>query len=160
MARIVRMPPKSELADGPHREFVEELRRYYRAAGRPSLREVSRAIYGRAELKEVTASQETIRRMLRGMTLPTDWDRIYAVFFVFCEMGDIDPEAERWDESSYGDTERNSQYLRRLWDLALEAEPNPLPIPRPASPPQAPPQDLSQGDPWANAGSFSDEPPF
>ena len=162
MARIVRMPTKSELADGPHREFVEELRRYYRSAGRPSLREVSRAIEGRAELKEVTASQETVRRMLRGMTLPTDWDRIYAVFFVFCEMGNINPEAERWDDNSYGDPESNSQCLKRLWDIALEEEPNPPPIPRPASPPQAPPQSLSQVDPWASAepGGFSDEPPF
>jgi hypothetical protein len=61
-------------AGGPHREFVEELRRYFRAAGRPSLRQVSRAIEGRADLREVTASQETVRRMLKGMVLPTDWD--------------------------------------------------------------------------------------
>ena len=51
MARIVRMPPESELK-GPHREFVEELRRYYRAAGRPPLRQVSRAIEGRTDLKK------------------------------------------------------------------------------------------------------------
>ena len=101
MARIMRMPPKSDLPDGPHRDFVEELRRYYRAAGRPSLRQVSRAIEGRADLKEVTASQETVRRMLKGMVLPTDWDRVYAVFFVLCEMGNIDPGAERWEDTRY-----------------------------------------------------------
>ena len=101
MARIMRMPPKSELPDGPHRNFVEELRRYYRAAGRPPLRQVSRAIEGRADLKEVTASQETVRRMLRGMVIPTDWDRVYAVFFVFCEMANIDPEAERWGRQQF-----------------------------------------------------------
>ena len=95
MARIMRMPPKSELPEGPHRAFVEELRRYYRAASHPPLRQVSRAIEGRDDLKEVTASQETVRRMLRGMVLPTGptgWDRVYAVFFVLCEMGNIDPK--------------------------------------------------------------------
>jgi hypothetical protein len=128
MARIMRMPPKSELPGGPHRDFVEELRRYYRAADRPSLRQVSRAIEGRPDLKEVTASQETVRRMLRGMVLPTDWDRVYAVLFVLCEMGNIDPEAERWEEPGYNESETNSEYLKRLWDNALEAEPNPPPI--------------------------------
>ncbi|MGH3219403.1 MAG: hypothetical protein ACRDPY_11955 [Streptosporangiaceae bacterium] len=166
MARIVRMPPKSELPGGPHREFVEELRRYYRAAGRPPLRQVSRALEGRSELKEVTASQETVRRMLRGMVLPTDWDRVYAVFFVLCEMGNIDPEADRWEDAGgYGESsESNSQALKRLWDTALEAEPDSPPIPRSASPQQAP-QGFGRDDPWAaDTSGFgpatSAEPPF
>src|SRR6266568_4453249 len=123
MARIMRMPPKSDLPDGLHRDFVEELRRYYRAAGRPSLRQVSRAIEGRADLKEVTASQESVRRMLKGMVLPTDWDRVYAVFFVLCEMGNIDPGASHWSNEGTlydGEPESNSEYLNRLWDDALE----------------------------------------
>jgi hypothetical protein len=156
MARIMRIPPKSELPEGPHRDFVEELRRYYRDAGRPPLRQISRAIEGRADLKEVTASQETVRRMLRGMALPADWDRVYAVFFVLCEMAGIDPEADRWEEPGYGESESKTGYLRRLWDEALEAPP---PVPRPAVPRQA-----SRGyeDPWASAppGGYSDEPPF
>ena len=161
MARIMRMPPKSELPDGPHREFVGELRRYYRAAGRPSLRQVSRAIEGRADLKEVTASQETVRRLLQGMVLPTNWDRVYAVFFVLCEMGDIDPGAERWSGPRYDDSETNSEHLRRLWDEALEAEPNPPPIPRPIAPQQRR-QNYGQDDPWTSVapGGYSDEPPF
>ncbi len=160
MARIIRMPPRSELPDSPHRDFVEELRRYYRAAGRPPLRQISRAIEGRADLKEVTASQETVRRMLRGMVLPTDWDRVYAVFFVLCEMGNIDPEAERW-EDSYNGSESNSECLKRFWDVALEAEPAP-PIPRPAVPQQASGGFGQADDPWASdtGGGFSDEPPF
>lgn len=160
MARVMRMPSKNELAEGPHREFVEELRRYYRAAGRPSLREVSRAIEGRAELKEVTASQETVRRMLRGMTLPTDWDRVYAVFFVLCEVGSIDPEADRWD--GYGNSVSNCEHLKGLWDAALEEEPDLPSIPRAAPPRQAPSQGFSEPDPWAASEpvGFSDEPPF
>jgi hypothetical protein len=169
MTRIMRMPPKSELPDGPHRDFVEELRRYYRAAGRPSLRQVSRAIEGRDDLKEVTASQETVRRMLRGMVLPTDWDRVYAVFFVLCEMGNIDPGDDRWEDPPYNEeSPSNSAYLKQLWDNALEAEPNPLPVPRPArvtaSAPGLGPHDpwASDDDPWASdtAGGYSDEPPF
>jgi hypothetical protein len=160
MARIMRMPPESELHEGPHRDFVWELRRYYRAAGRPSLRQVSRAVEGRADLKEVTASQETVRRMLKGMVLPTDWDRVYAVFFVLCEMGDIDPGAERWSDPS-DPSESNSEYLKRLWDDTLEAEPNPPPLPRPSVSQQAH-QGYGQEDSWASAGigGYSDEPPF
>jgi hypothetical protein len=161
MARIMRMPPESELPNGPHRDFVEELRRYYRAAGRPPLRQVSRAIEGRADLKEITASQETVRRMLKGMSLPTDWDRVYAVFFVLCEMGNIAPHVDRWEDSSYNDPESNSEYLKRLWDDALEAEPNALRIPRPAASRQAD-QSYGEADPWASDGinGYTDEPPF
>ena len=138
MAPIMRMPPKSELPGGPHRDFVEELRRYYRAADRPSLRQVSRAIEGRPDLKEVTASQETVRRMLRGMVLPTDWDRVYAVLFVLCEMGNIDPGAERWEEPGYNSPKptpsTSSGYGTTPWK---SAEPNPAAHPRPAGPQQA-----------------------
>jgi hypothetical protein len=56
MARIIKMPPKDQLPSGPRREFVEELRRYYRAAGRPPLRHVSKSIEGRADLKEMGAA--------------------------------------------------------------------------------------------------------
>jgi hypothetical protein len=85
-------------------------------------------IEGRADLKEVTASQETVRRILRGIVIPTDWNRVNAVFQVFCEIGEIDPDADRW-EDSYNGEESNREYVRRLWDAALEEEPNPSPIP-------------------------------
>lgn len=162
MARIIRMPSEEELPKGPHRDFVEELRRYYRAAGRPPLRDASRRIEGHPDLtREVTASQETVRRMLRGMVLPTDWNRVYAVFYVFCEMGGIDPEADRWEGDNYGQVESNGDYLKRLWDAALEETPNPPAIPRPTPPPQVSPN--LANDPWATApplSTFSDEPPF
>jgi hypothetical protein len=164
MARIIKMPPKGELPDGPRREFVEELRRYYRAAGRPPLRHVSKLIEGRVDLKEVTASQETVRRILRGIVIPTDWNRVNAVFQVFCEIGEIAPDADRW-EDSYNGEERNREYVRRLWDAALEDEPNPSPIPRPAPPHPEPTVAASgfAGDPWTQdlpGPGSSDEPPF
>jgi hypothetical protein len=167
MARIIKMPPPDELPDGPRRVFVEELRRYYRAAGRPPLREVEGRIKGRTDLKEITASQETVRRILRGMVIPTDWNRVNAIFQVFCEIGDIDPEGDRWEEDSrYSGGETNRERLRQLWDQALEEDPNPSSIPRPTPPPPEPAQTASRyraDDPWAsesgNSG-LSAEPPF
>jgi hypothetical protein len=164
MARIIRMPSKDELPEGPRRAFVEELRRYYRAADRPSLRRVSNLLEGRSDLKEVTASQETVRRILRGIVIPTDWNRVNAVFQVFCEIGEIDPDADRW-ESRFDEEESNREYVRRLWDGALEEEPNPSPIPRP-TPPHPESTRATSGfgvESWATdspAFGLSDEPPF
>jgi hypothetical protein len=165
MARIIRMPSKDELPEGPRREFVEELRRYYRAAGRPPLRRVSNLLEGREDLKEVTASQETVRRILRGIVIPTDWNRVNAVFQVFCEIGEIDPDAERWESRYDEESESNREYVRRLWDAALEEESNPSPIPRP-TPPHPESTRATSGfgdDPWATdspGSGSSDEPPF
>jgi hypothetical protein len=77
-------------------------------------------------------------------------------------MGDVDPNAERWD---YGD-ETNWEYVRRLWDIALEEETNPPPLPRPVPAPQ-PTVDNAEtasawagSDPFGTVGGYSDEPPF
>ena len=51
MPRIMPMPPQSALPDGTHRDFAGELRRSCRAAGCPALRQVSRAIEGREDLR-------------------------------------------------------------------------------------------------------------
>jgi hypothetical protein len=156
------MPSEDELPEGPHRKFVGELRRYYRAAGWPPLREVSHALEGHSDprLDKVTASPETVRRMITGKVLPVDRDRVYAVFRVLCEMSEIDPDARRWD--GYDDDETNWQYLQGLWDAALEADDNAPSLPRPTPPPapQPVPRTLpSREDPWAAQG-YSDEPPF
>src|SRR5437899_12445580 len=111
MARIIKMPPKGELPEGPRRVFVEELRRYYRAAGRPPLRHVSKLIEGREDLKEVTASQETVRRILRGTVIPTDWNRVNAVFQIFREIGEIDPDADCWEYSRLDSERSNREYV-------------------------------------------------
>ena len=51
MPRIMPMPPESELPDGPHRDCAGELRRCCRAAGCAALRQVSRAIESREDLR-------------------------------------------------------------------------------------------------------------
>jgi len=166
VARTIPMPSKEELPEGPRREFVTELRRYYRAAGRPPLRKISQAIERDPdpELKEVTASAETIRRMITGKVLPVERDRVHAVFRVFCELGEIDPDASRWSEyDRYEEVETNWQYVQRLWDAALEEEADAPPFPRPTPPPPPEPTPRTSSaktDPWTNDGGYSDEPPF
>jgi hypothetical protein len=166
VARTIPMPSKEELPEGPRRSFVTELRRYYRAAGRPPLREISGAIerHPDPEFSRVTASAETIRRMITGKVLPVERDRVRSVFRVLCELGDIDPDASRWDEyDRYEELETNWQYVERLWDTALEEEADAPPFPRPAQPPPPEPArrtSLPQEDPWASDTRYSDEPPF
>lgn len=167
MARTIPMPSKEELPEGPRREFVTELRRYYRAAGRPPLREISQAVERHTDpgISRVTASAETVRRMITGKVLPVERDRVRAVFRVLCELGGIDPGATRWDGEydRYDEPETNWQYVERLWDTALEEEADAPPFPRPAPPPPepAPRTSLPQEDPWASSGNrYSDEPPF
>lgn len=166
MARTIPMPSKEELPEGPRRNFVIELRRYYRVAGRPPLREISQAIerHPDPELSRITASAETIRRMITGKVLPVDRDRVRAVFRVLCELGGINPDDSRWDEyDRYEEVETNWQYVERLWDTALEEEAEAPPLPRPAPPPPPEPArrtSLARDDPWASDTRYSDEPPF
>jgi hypothetical protein len=126
--RVADILDRAELPDGPRRKFVTELRRYWRAAGRPPLREISQAIERHPDprLVKVTASAETVRRMITGKVLPVNRDRVYAVFRVLCDMAEVDPDAERWGERDHrDDTETNWQYLQGLWDAALEESAGP-----------------------------------
>lgn len=43
----------------------------------------------------MTASPETVRRMITGKALP-ERDRLYAVFRVLCDMAEVNPDAEHW----------------------------------------------------------------
>ena len=145
MARTIPMPSKEKLPDGPRRVFVTELRRYYRVA-RPSLREISQAIERHPDprLDKVTASAETVRRMITGKVLP-ERERLYAVFRVLCDMAEVDPDAEHWEDdgsyNGYSDPQSHWQYLRQLWDAALEDESDAPPLPRPTPPPPEPEPD-------------------
>jgi hypothetical protein len=160
------MPSKEELPEGPRRNFVTELRRYYRAAGRPPLREISQAIerHSDPEINRVTASAETVRRMITGKVLPVERDRVRAVFRVLCEIGAIDPDTSRWDEyDRYEEPETNWQYVARLWDTALEEEADAPPFPRPVPPPPPEPTrqtSLPHDDPWGSDSKLTDEAPF
>ena len=151
MPRIVRMPTKQELPAGAIRDFVEELFNLYREAHRPTLRQMSQRIEERDS--DATASPETIRRMLRGTTVPS-WPIVQAVFYALCEMGNVDPYVER--DSGYDEPTRR-ELIEIRWNQALD-DPEPRPVATPSSFGRA------EADPWATAevkaGGFSDEPPF
>lgn len=150
MPRIVRMPTRQELPRGATRDFVEELFDCYREAHRPTLREISRQIENSDSA--ATASPETIRRMLRGTTVPS-WPIVQAVFYALCEMGNVDPYLCR--DNGYSDGRSRRQMIEIRWNKALD-QPEPQPAVR---------SGFAQPDPWASSapdagGGFSDEPPF
>lgn len=149
MPRIVRMPTEQELPRGPKRDFVEALFSLYREARRPTLREISQVIE-RGDFR-ATASPETIRRMLRGTTIPS-WNIIESVVLALCEMARVNPDANM----GYDEPTRRELVADR-WSDALDNLDTPLvsvtaEIVRP------------EADPWESDQSrsyvFSDEPPF
>ncbi|MET8772038.1 hypothetical protein [Streptomyces sp. NPDC004658] len=144
MAQVLRMPTEAELPDGPRRQFVEALFSYYRDAGRPTLRAIADDIAENSEFDAFTASRETIRKMLRGMTVPLSWAVVDAVLTVLCERASIDPDMQRWSGGFTDDPTTHRQALRNLWNEALDAPP---PSPAPLSG-------------WGGRASYPDEPPF
>ncbi|MEW2467932.1 hypothetical protein AB0919_23360 [Streptomyces sp. NPDC046994] len=142
------MPDTTELPDSPQRKFVEELFSYYRDAGRPALRIITDDIAERFDA--FTASRETIRRMLRGETVPVSWQVVDGVLTVLCARASIDPDTERW-EGGYDEAPTHRQNLRNLWNEALDAPP----------PPPTRPSGWEAADPWATSSTpRPDEPPF
>jgi hypothetical protein len=122
MAPRIRMPSTSDLPEGPRRVLVAQLFAYYRDAGRPTLREISDAIAGRDDLAG-TASRETIRRMLLGISVPAQWETAHAVFLALCQLADYDPD-EQHPDGYEGETRRS--VVKDLWNSAID-EPDPQP---------------------------------
>lgn len=114
------MPSEAELPRGARRDFVQELFAYYRAAGRPTLRQLSDQILSNEERKG-TASRETIRRMLRGDTVPPQWLTVEALFLALCAMAGRSPgDPHPNDDDPWAKTLSNHEYLRHLWNEALD----------------------------------------
>lgn len=135
MAPRIRMPSTRGLPEGPRREFVEELFTHYRDAGRPTLRRISDFIAANDDLAG-TASKETVRRMLQGLTVPTQWETAQTVFLALCHLAGRNPDLRRAMDP-WGETSRS--VFKRLWNDAIDEHDD-------SSPPPV--------DPWA------DEPPF
>lgn len=121
MARVLRMPTEEELPPGPRRKFVEELFFYYRAAGRPALRLITDDVATTVDV--CTASRETVRRMLRGETVPVNGQVVDAVLTVLCARASIDPEKERW-EGGFTEGPSHRESLRAAWNEALDTPAN------------------------------------
>ena len=153
MGRIIRMPSESELPPGAVRAFVEELFELYREARRPSVRHVSEAIR-RNESLAGTASPETIRRMLRGLTVPAHWPTVEAVLITLCDLAGDDPDRIYTDYVSGQELSRRKD-LEQAWHRALDE-----PVERRRPTPSA--TSAEESDPWAtdDQGSYPDEPPF
>lgn len=152
MARTIRMPSQSELPPGAVRTFVIELFELYREARRPTLRQVSEAVR-RNESLTGTASPETIRRMLQGLTVPAHWATVEAVLITLCDLAGVDPD-RTYTSFSHGETSRRKD-LERAWHQALdEPDDRRRPIPGATS--------VAEPDPWATdaQGGYSNEPPF
>jgi hypothetical protein len=137
VAQAIRMPPETELPKGALRDFVEELFRLYRAARRPTLREISNAIRMRDDLRG-SASTETIRRMLRG-SVPAHWVTVEAVLVGLCDLAGEDPDAPYEGSMERGDSTRR-QDLEYAWHRALD------------EPPRARGGFRIADDPWAETG--------
>jgi len=150
MPRAIRMPSEKELPQGPRRYFVEELFFLFREAGRPTLRPICERMAADPD-RAGTASRETIRQMFLGKAVPLRWANAYAVVAALASLAGRDLGEYRFPDGNNDET--GLQYVRRLWNEAIDAEP---PTPRPPTP--------SSGyrgaveDPWSQP--HSDEPPF
>ncbi|MER6831982.1 hypothetical protein ABT352_38750 [Streptosporangium sp. NPDC000563] len=162
----IRMPSLDEVPDGPHRRLLEELHYMYRQAGRPVLRAIV-AQANRMDL-EGTASQETIRRVLKGLSVPGRWPTMWAIYAPLCVLANIDPDdVYEEDTGGYDEPDRitHRDELQQRWNAAMDDD---LPIRHRTKyvPPRVP-----QNDPWASTtpvssqdgfggAKFSDEPLF
>ena len=81
--RSIQFPDETELPRGRRRDLAWLLFYLYRVAHRPTLREISTEI--RNSSLRATASPETIRRLLRGTTVPS-WPIVVAVFVTLCDI--------------------------------------------------------------------------
>ncbi len=166
MPKALRMPSKSELPDGPRREFVEELFIHFREAGRPTLRAIAKWIEDNADGRDLrgTASTETIRRVLAGAVIPRSWYTVETILEALCSLASRSTDEDRWPDDDWSNCTFKDE-LKKRWNAVLDdADDLPRLPPRPE--PTPPPAQSSHGadDPWAMAApagsAFADEPPF
>ncbi|MEZ7132688.1 hypothetical protein ACBR40_45760 [Nonomuraea sp. AD125B] len=165
------MPSQEEIPQGPHRLLLAELHHMYRQAGRPVLR----AIVAQADRMDLegTASQETIRRVLKGLTVPERWSTMWAIYAPLCALADIDPDdVYEEDSNGYDGPYRitHREELQRRWNATVDGDDLPIPSRTKYVPPRGGFAPAPQDDPWASAtpassqggfgGGLSDGPPF
>lgn len=153
MVQVLRKPQESSLSQ-VRWQFVNELWFHHEAAGRPKLESIMRGIDVFNEKNPTngggTASTETIRKMLKGTTVPVNWARVRATLYVLCEMAGTDPKEYPEGGGGY-DPPTHEENLRHLWSRALDDPQRGKPAP------PSPPRERPRGG-WG-AGD-SDEPPF
>ncbi|RBQ19833.1 hypothetical protein DP939_14085 [Spongiactinospora rosea] len=144
----------------------------YRQAGRPPLKQIADKAKEPAEAKGPdrlagTASQETIRRTLRGLIIPERWETVWAVYAPRCALADVDPQAQYYlrqhEDNRYEPlTPTHKEEFRQVWSAAFDTEELPPPFfgARVPSPQPGAPRGDGFYDPWASAAPAADEPPF
>ena len=160
MARIMRIPDEMDLPPGTVRDCATLLFYLYRKAHRPALRDISEAIRRDEDLKG-TASPETIRRMLRGSSVPAHWATVEAVYLTLCDLAQLNPL--RTEVEHNGETLSIRRHIENAWHPALD-HPDWFWAESPASA-DAGRSGYGSSDesPWASDGlsmGTSDEPPF
>lgn len=169
----MQMPDKESLPEGPHRDFVELLFDYYRLARRPTLEKICNQV--RSKDRAGTASRETIRRMLRGVTVPPNWQTVEVVFIALCELAgvahDVKVKVYSDPEDGWIVTDRRSQ-MEEVWHAAFDGtsrRPEFLGLNFRTAEPVGASGGFGGGggfggvpasDPWARGGGISDDPPF
>jgi hypothetical protein len=123
--KVLKMPNEQQLPPGAWRTFVEELFVLYRAAERPSLREVAEAV-NKIEARAGTASHETIRRALMGINVPRLWSTVEAMVLGICSIAKIDPNSTRHFNSWNGEETSFIEVIKDAWNLAID-EGRPVP---------------------------------
>jgi hypothetical protein len=120
MPRIIRMPTQDELPAGPARDFVELLFRLYRAAHRPTLDTISMHIRDGSYI--ATASKETLRKMLRGTTIPANWPTVATVVVALCDLAGWEPDGSITMAYADGSQVEASvvEHADELWHRALD----------------------------------------
>jgi hypothetical protein len=121
MVQVLRIPQESSLS--PARwEFVNGLWRHYTAAGRPTLEEIAKRIGELNEDKDSaggTSSTETIRRMLKGTTVPPKWPTARSALRALCSLAGYDAQERGTDH--FGDEDPSpEEELRWAWNRALD----------------------------------------
>jgi hypothetical protein len=144
VARIIRLRDEKDLRPGTVRDFAILLHYLYRRAHRPPLRDISEAIR-RKDLKG-TASPETIRRMLTGVSVPAQWATVEAVYLTLCDLALLEPYDHLVKHNNK--SLPVAEHIEEAWHSALED-----------------PDYFYDDNPWGRAdGGFgtgtSDEPPF
>lgn len=162
------MPSEQELPPGPLREFVDELHVHFRNAGRPSPAQIATRSAWFEDGEGVKVSRETVRRLLKGETT-SSWVTVRAVHQTLCELADQDHTQLRFPSEYSSDTRTLREYIRDLWNDAVEGEPaNPTTSEPTPVPPQSgrssvwPPTSAYQqqlGRPTMQ-NDYPEEPPF
>lgn len=117
MPQVLRMPDEEELPPGAVRDFATFLFWRYREANRPTLRKISKFIEDGDY--SATVSTETIRRMLRGETVPARWEIVEAVFGAFCALAGANPDDGEWTWDEYN-ISTGRTLMKRFWNRALD----------------------------------------